>query len=220
MNHVRDVTAHTPAEIDILLTRVEDEFAGLPHRRFDVTNWTPPEFEARLSLAGFRREDALILVLEGDLQAQAKPHHIETIRDEAGWDALRSLQSVDWLEYNGRTGRPLEPDVGEQMFSHMRGRAEFVHWWLALVEDKPAGFFSSWKGLDGFGQVEDLFVHPNYRHRGVATALLARAVDDCRSQGVGPVVIVVDPTDTPKNMYAALGFRPVATRRSYWLNVA
>jgi hypothetical protein len=29
------------------------------------------------------------------------------------------------------------------------------------------------------------------------------------------VVIVSDPTDTPKQMYAAMGFRAVATQRSW-----
>ena len=55
-----------------------------------------------------------------------------------------------------------------------------------------------------------------YRHRGVATALIAHCVDDARAHGAGPVVIVSDPTDTPKHMYAALGFRPVALKRG-WL---
>ena len=32
----------------------------------------------------------------------------------------------------------------------------------------------------------------------------------------GPVVIVCDPEGTPKQMYAAMGFRPVAMKRSYW----
>jgi hypothetical protein len=30
------------------------------------------------------------------------------------------------------------------------------------------------------------------------------------------VCIVCDPDDTPKEMYAALGFRPAAIKRSYW----
>ena len=32
----------------------------------------------------------------------------------------------------------------------------------------------------------------------------------------GPVVIVCDPSDTPERMYAAMGFQPVAMKRSYW----
>lgn len=63
--------------------------------------------------------------------------------------------------------------------------------------------------------VEDLFTHPDYRHRGIATALIARGVADARARGAGPVIIGADPTDTPMRMYAALGFRPIIVVRHY-----
>ena len=64
--------------------------------------------------------------------------------------------------------------------------------------------------------MEDLFTHPEFRHRGLATALIHNCVADCRAHGAGPVVIVCDPGDTPKEMYAAIGFRPIAIKREYW----
>jgi GNAT superfamily N-acetyltransferase len=63
--------------------------------------------------------------------------------------------------------------------------------------------------------VEDLFTHPDYRHRGLATALIAHCVADARARGAGPVVIGADPHDTPRQMYAALGFRPLFLSRGY-----
>jgi len=45
-------------------------------------------------------------------------------------------------------------------------------------------------------------------------------VAEARKEGAGPVVIVADTADTPKRMYAALGFRPVAISRTYWKNLA
>jgi predicted N-acetyltransferase YhbS len=65
-------------------------------------------------------------------------------------------------------------------------------------------------------QVEDLFVDEAYRHRGLATSLIHHCVRKRREAGAGPVVIVADPTDTPKRMYAAMGFAPVAVSRGYW----
>ncbi len=47
------------------------------------------------------------------------------------------------------------------------------------------------------------------------TALIHAGVADCRSRGAGAVVVVADPHDTPREMYAALGFRPVAIKRIY-----
>ena len=96
-----------------------------------------------------------------------------------------------------------------------RAKSPPVRFWLAHDDGAPRGYFFSWGGIDGVGQVEDLFVQREYRHRGLATALIHRAVADARDQGAGPVVIVADPTDTPKHMYAAMGFAPVATIRNY-----
>ena len=45
--------------------------------------------------------------------------------------------------------------------------------WLVSIDGVAAGFLSSWPGTNGVGMVEDLYVHPLYRHRGLATALLA-----------------------------------------------
>ena len=65
------------------------------------------------------------------------------------------------------------------------------------------------------GKVEDLFTAPAFRRRGIATALIAHAVPDARARGAGPVLIGADPTDTPKAMYAAMGFAPVCAIRSF-----
>ena len=64
--------------------------------------------------------------------------------------------------------------------------------------------------------VEDVFTHPDYRRRGVATALVEHGVDACRAEGAGGVLLSAFAPDTPKRMYAALGFRPVMALRSYW----
>ncbi len=94
-----------------------------------------------------------------------------------------------------------------------------LRYWLAYLDGAPRGYLSSWGGIDGVGQVEDLAVQTAYRHRGLATALLHRCITDCRDHGAGPVVIVADPTDTPKRMYAATGWRPVAVKREWRLEL-
>jgi GNAT superfamily N-acetyltransferase len=94
-------------------------------------------------------------------------------------------------------------------------KAPALSFWLARVDDSEAAFFSSWPGLDGVGIVEDLFTRPEFRRRGIATALIAHCVADARARGAGPVAISARAADTPKHMYAAFGFRPVAISRSY-----
>ena len=82
-----------------------------------------------------------------------------------------------------------------------------------------AGYFSSWAGTGGVGQVEDLFVSPRFRRRGIAMALLHHCIARARADGAGPVVIGADPTDTPKEIYARMGFRPVALKRAWWRGI-
>ena len=63
---------------------------------------------------------------------------------------------------------------------------------LVYADGQPVGHCNAWEGIDGIGQVEDLFVHPKDRRRGIATALLSACVSLARQRGAGPVVIVVD----------------------------
>ncbi|HEV8573834.1 MAG TPA: GNAT family N-acetyltransferase, partial [Dehalococcoidia bacterium] len=111
--------------------------------------------------------------------------------------------------------RAEDPSVPEQMRATHRAKQPPVQYWLAYIDGRPVAYFNSWAGIDGVGQIEDLFTHPDFRHRGLAAALIHHCVADCRRRGAGPVVIVADPTDTPKQMYAAMGFRPVATYSHY-----
>jgi GNAT superfamily N-acetyltransferase len=215
-NHVTNVTASGLDEIDRLLDRVEREFAGLAYRRFDLDFTTPPAFEARLLLDGYERSDTLVLVLEGDLVGHAKRHDIRPITDEAGWHARAALNEAGWREYTERLGKPEEMQAA---LRSGRDKAPPMRYWLAYLDGEARAYCASWGGIDGIGQVEYLFTHPQSRHRGLATALIHRCVADGREQGAGPVVITANASDTPKEMYAALGFRPVAVKRAYGKDV-
>ena len=214
-NHVARVRARTPEDIDTLLARVEREFAGFPHRAYQLDLDTPSEFEARLALEGYRHDDALVMLLEGGLSASPMPCDIRLVDGDAAWAAYRALQAIDWADYRARLGVEEEPAVGDAMFMSRRAKSPPVRAWLAYVEDEPRAFLSSWEGTDRVGQVEDLFTHPDFRHRGLATSLIDHCVAGARAHGAGPVVIVADPTDTPMRMYAAMGFRPVAVKRAW-----
>jgi GNAT superfamily N-acetyltransferase len=64
------------------------------------------------------------------------------------------------------------------------------------------------------GQVEDLFTRQEFRGRGIGSALVAHCVDDARARGAGPIIVNPRADDTPRAMYAALGFRPLCVQRS------
>ena len=216
-NHVAHVTAATTEEIDRLLARVEREFEGCNHRQFRVEFTTPPALEARLTLEGYERTEELVMLLEGELHGQPKLHEIRPLTDDAGWQAYTALHDLDWQEYKERmpsTGG-FDEKTAEAMMRSRQLKTPPVRHWLACVDGEPRAYLSSWGGVAGVGMVEDLFTHPDFRHRGLATALIHHCVSEARKEDAGPVVIGADTTDTPKRMYAALGFRPVAVKREY-----
>jgi GNAT superfamily N-acetyltransferase len=215
-NHVALVRVETAAAIDALLARVEVEFAHCRHRQFVLDADTPPSFESRLVLDGYVPSATLMLVLEGAMDAPVPGVAIRRVETDADWDAYGRLRRLDWEETCARLGLGDLPDVGDGLVASYRLKVPPLRYWLALADGAPRGFVSSWEGVgDGMGQVEDLFVEQPYRHRGLATALVRHAVADCRARGAGPVAIAADATDTPKRMYAAMGFRPVAVLRKY-----
>ena len=216
VNRVTWVEAESAAQIERLLERVETEFEHANELTFHLGLEPSPMIEARLLLDGFGPgSNELIMVLDGPLLADSRPLRIEPIIDEAGWQAFAELNRLEFAEFVDKMGRDEELDVADQLAAIAKDRSPPVRYWLAYLDDAPRGFFSSWAGIDGMGQVEDLFVHPDFRHRGIATALIAHCVDDCRSHGANRIVIVCAAGDTPKNMYAALGFQPVAVKRAY-----
>ncbi len=213
-NHVGRVRC-VPGRIDALLARADQEYAGYGHRRFETDPLTPPALVARLALEGYEPSPELHLLLEGDLRARPQPFDIRPIDDDAAWDAFTRLETLDWQESTARQSRPFEPDLLAEFTASKRAKAPAVRRWLACVEGEAVAYCCSWPGANGVGMVEDLFTRAGHRHRGIATALIARCVADARERGAGPVVIGADPTDTPMRMYAALGFRPLVVTTGY-----
>jgi GNAT superfamily N-acetyltransferase len=220
-NHVTRIQARTPVEIDELLAATDREFEFAGHRRFDVDFRTPPEFVARLLLdGGYERQDSLISVLEGELPGAAATCDIRPIASDTDWETFWEIMLMDWKEHHERIKRPVKEEVARRMWQSKRLKQPPVQYWLAYDGKRAVAYLNSWQGIGGVGQVEDLFVHPDHRKRGIATSLLHHCVAQCRARGAGPIVIASDPTDTPKNIYARLGFRPVAGLSKYLKRLA
>jgi ribosomal protein S18 acetylase RimI-like enzyme len=215
-NHVTGITASTPEEIDALLDRVERQYAHCRHRRFDTDVRTPPQFVTRLSLDGYTPEHALLLLLVDGVIGTPRKHDIRPLESESDWAEFTLLRRMDWEEHAARTGRPAEREVNDSMTALRFVKQPPVLYWGAWVDGRPVAYLNSWEGPEGVGQIEDVFTHPDYRHRGLATSLIHHGVADARGKGAGAVAIVADPTDTPKHMYAAIGFRPFAVLTHYF----
>ncbi len=218
-NHVANIQVASLAEIDALFSRVEQEFAGFGHRRFHVDHRTHPAVVGRLIQEGYERDEGLVMLLEGDLIGASKEFDIRPVLSGKAWEQFAELKLEDWLEGREKQGRSPEPDVGNAMVRVDRGKCPPVQYFLAYVGQAPAGYFNAWEGIDGMGQVDTLFTRQKFRHRGIATALIHHCVAAARNRGAQDVLIIADAGDTPKQLYAALGFEPVAVSTRYWRQV-
>ena len=54
-------------------------------------------------------------------------------------------------------------------------------------------------------EIDDLYVHPNYRHKKIASSLLAQVADYAKSQDKD-LILLADGEDSVVDMYAKLGF--------------
>ncbi|HEX9127318.1 MAG TPA: GNAT family N-acetyltransferase [Methylomirabilota bacterium] len=214
-NYVHSITAKSPGEIDGLLARAEREFAGCPHRCFEVDRDTSPKFEGRLVSEGYEAREFVLMMLEGKLVGKPPAADLRLATDDRDWAAADRLKRLDWAEARAKLGRDPLPAVGESLARLARLKTPPDRKWLARMDGEARGMASVWDGLDGVGYVEDVFVEPAYRHRGLATALLHRCAADARARGIGALTLVADAADTPQAMYAAMGFRHVATKRRY-----
>lgn len=218
-NHASGVRAEGPGETAAALESMDRVFGDLGHRSVRVDPLTPPPFEAHLLQDGFTADETLQLVLEGDLRAAPRSFQIRRATTRADWDTLVRLIRLDHVEQTERAGRdPYPESLASAMAAILRARPGVVTW-LARVDGADCAYLSSWPGpqTDGLrvGMLEDLFTHPDSRHRGIATALISHGVEDARTRGAGPVLIGARPDDTPRHMYQALGFRPLCVTRSY-----
>jgi GNAT superfamily N-acetyltransferase len=215
-NGVCLIRTGTETDFDALLSRVEAEYEGYSHRRFDIDPLTPPLVVARLTmLEGYKPSDLLTQLLDGDLQATPPPCDIRQVITEDDWAGCLRMDEMWWRESSTDYFGPYDPDLHAELSRSFRAKQPSVHTWMAWDDGAPRSFLSSWPGLNGIGMVEDLYTEPGYRHRGLATALLARCVADARERGANSVLINAGPAETPKQMYAALGFRPLYLSRSY-----
>lgn len=64
--------------------------------------------------------------------------------------------------------------------------------------------FATWAEADGIFDLEDLFVDPDYRRRGLAAALVARTAEVLRARGVERLEVTANPH--AMGFYRAAGF--------------
>ena len=86
---------------------------------------------------------------------------------------------------------------------------------LALVDDAPAGFAMTRSFADE-AELLLLGVAPDFRRRGVGSALLRSVESDCRAAGVATLHLEVRAGNEAVRLYTGNGFAKVGERRAYY----
>ena len=71
-------------------------------------------------------------------------------------------------------------------------------------EDGTVVGFASWAQVGDIIELEDLFVDPDWRRRGIAAALVTRIVDVLRARGARCLEVIANPH--AQEFYSAMGF--------------
>ena len=219
-NHLQIGPTDADVDPDRALAFLETELGHHPHRQLMTTPTLPARVAARLAFADYEPDATLQGLLVGALEGpDPRPCDVRPVASEDDWAALDRLVRLDHVETNEKVGSErLTADVTAQMQAIRRSTADEIHFFLVWEGGEAVAFFSSWPGpgtaassaagVGRVGMVEDLYTHPDHRGRGLARALIHHCVADARARGADAVLIGAEVDDTPKAIYAAMGFAP------------
>lgn len=141
----------------------------------------------------------------------AKPERV-TIR-RAGADDLELVRTL-WDEY-AREIDTLRQTPWNWGWEDVEPRLAHAAVFVAEVGGTPAGFAIASRSRPDIGHVDDLYVRPAHRRRGVAAAILRELARAFHERGVEHVSLDVDTANEPaRTLYENLGFVRYADRFS------
>jgi GNAT superfamily N-acetyltransferase len=207
-NHARIGGAGEP-DLAAFFEAAEAHYAHCAHRAVRFDPRAPGgALEAELLRRGWQCELFLLMALEGPPHGMPGDARVADVETEADWATFAHLKQAEFDE----THLSLP---GTAWRDHIRRKAP-VTTWIASLDDEPVGLFSSLVHGE-IAMLEDLFVLPAARRRGVATTLVAHAVERAHRAGASLCFLSARADDTPKDMYARMGFRAAGVTRSLLL---
>lgn len=108
----------------------------------------------------------------------------------------------------------LDHSTAESTFAALLQQPSLGVVWLMLYDGLPAGyvvlttrFSMEYGGIDGF--IDDLFVRPHFRRRGLAASALAHLVTEAHRRGLIALHVEVGTDNQPAQaLYRSLGMAP------------
>ncbi len=86
---------------------------------------------------------------------------------------------------------------------------------VLVTENRVAGYIGA-HNIVGEVYITNVAVHPDYRGKGFAKALIKHLIDDCRTAD-GFVTLEVRESNNPaRSLYSSLGFKEVGMRKNFY----
>ena len=207
------VMAGPDAGPEAVFTALERHFAG-GWQVVHVDCLTAPAVEAALALAGFTAEGTLIEMRARAVIATRPPPAFDMRRVGAPeWERFAQLVGIDQRE--GRRTGEHDGAVGAGLLDGMRRRLDLCDFWLLTQNGMDLGYGMTAACPNGLGLIESLFTLPEHRGRGLMSGFIVHAAAALKAQGCDAAFLDAHAHDTPKRLYARLGFAPVALTRTW-----
>jgi len=86
------------------------------------------------------------------------------------------------------------------------------------LEKKVIGYIIFWMIKDQV-QINNIAVHPHYRRRGIAEAVMTQVINQVERYGAKSITLEVRPSNfAALNLYTKLGFQVIGIRKGYYSN--
>ncbi|MEX2502475.1 MAG: GNAT family N-acetyltransferase [Trueperaceae bacterium] len=210
-------SAPGPDDVQALEDRFDAAFDDLPAVRHRTFTWDDPQGRegaiAAWSAAGYRPDrNAVRAARADDLAEPPRAPDRFGLRAVVAHDDWRTVTELPAAE-------PGEEEPAAYL-AFRRGRAAFYRrlagapdvaggWFLATIEGRPAGCLGLYVRA-GLGRFQQVFVAPEFRRRGVASAMVhAVARIGFASLGAERLVIIANEGEPADGLYARLGFRQI-----------
>jgi GNAT superfamily N-acetyltransferase len=176
--------------------------AAFEHAEF----WDPPDPCPALDdlRSHAERRAADVLMVHEEPALVSPPTEISVVE-------VRDPDPRFWRRYSDSRnmfGEPLPADVVRQM--DRRDREVMIpaglRLYAASADGRPAGL-ANLLSLTGVGYIDNVVTFPDFRRRGVATALITRLVEESLGGGDRTVHLLADEDRPPQRLYERLGFR-------------
>lgn len=218
-NHADAVTARSKAEIDGVFAAMDDHLRHTPWRVVHTDGFTPDAFLARLALDGYQERPVTIqMALLGRPADLGTAIDLHPVVSDLDWRELQRLMELDYAEGRKTGDLELSPEFVSSAVAAYRSKGAAYQYNLVIRDGEVVAYGAFAIAPNGVGMIEDLFTLPSARRRGVATAVIAAFVDRLQALGGHTIFLGALASETPKRLYARLGFHPVGLARTWVLN--